>query len=39
MRERLKLVNGELSIETRPQTGTAVHARVPLNLKMKSAST
>jgi PAS domain S-box-containing protein len=38
MRERLKLVNGELSIETRPQTGTAVHARVPLNLKMKSAS-
>jgi PAS domain S-box-containing protein len=38
MRERLKLVKGELSIETRLQIGTAVHARVPLYPKMKSAS-
>jgi len=38
MRERLKLVKGELSIETRLQIGTAVHARVPLYAKMKFAS-
>jgi len=37
MRERLKLVDGELSIETRPQIGTTIHARVPVNPKMKSA--
>jgi signal transduction histidine kinase len=38
MRERLKLVDGELSIESRLQIGTTIHARVPLNPKMKSAS-
>ncbi len=38
MRERLKLVDGQLSIESRLQLGTTIHARVPLNPKMKSAS-
>jgi len=30
MQERLKLVNGELSIHSRPSSGTSIHARVPL---------
>jgi signal transduction histidine kinase len=30
MEERLKLVNGMLSIESRPQGGTTIHARVPI---------
>jgi PAS domain S-box-containing protein len=30
MRERLRLVNGELSIESRPLGGTQIEARVPL---------
>jgi PAS domain S-box-containing protein len=30
MRERLRLVNGELSIQSAPGRGTIVHARVPL---------
>ena len=30
MKERVKLVDGELSIESQPQRGTAIHARVPL---------
>jgi len=30
MKERLKLVAGELSIESQPQRGTTIHARVPL---------
>ena len=38
MRERLKLVDGELSIESRLQIGTTIHARVPLNTKMNFAS-
>jgi signal transduction histidine kinase len=38
MRERLKLVDGQLSIESRLQIGTTIHARVPLNPKVKSAS-
>jgi PAS domain S-box-containing protein len=29
MRERVKLVNGELSIDSQPGRGTSVHARVP----------
>jgi signal transduction histidine kinase len=29
MKERLKLVNGELSIDSQPKRGTTVHARVP----------
>jgi len=29
MRERIKLVNGQLSIDSHPSRGTRVHARVP----------
>jgi signal transduction histidine kinase len=32
MRERLRLVNGELSINSQPTRGTSVHALVPLSL-------
>jgi signal transduction histidine kinase len=31
MAERLKLLGGELMLDTRPMGGTAVRARVPLN--------
>jgi PAS domain S-box-containing protein len=31
MRERLRLVNGQLSIESKPQHGATILARVPLN--------
>jgi PAS domain S-box-containing protein len=37
MRERMKLVNGELSIESGLQRGTTVCARVSYNSQMKSA--
>jgi signal transduction histidine kinase len=37
MKERLKLVDGHLSIESKPQVGTIIHARVPLNRATKSA--
>jgi len=30
MQERLKVVNGELSINSQPKRGTTIHARVPL---------
>jgi PAS domain S-box-containing protein len=30
MKERMKLVDGDLSIESQPQGGTTIHARVPL---------
>jgi PAS domain S-box-containing protein len=36
MKERLKLVDGELSIESVPLAGTTIHVRVPL-LKARSA--
>jgi signal transduction histidine kinase len=36
MKERLKLVDGQLSIHSRPQQGTTIHARVPLNQRTKS---
>ena len=36
MRERLKLVNGSLYIDSQPFHGTTVHARVPLNPQTKS---
>jgi PAS domain S-box-containing protein len=38
MRERLKMVDGELSIDSRQHVGTTVHARVPLNPTPKLAS-
>ena len=34
MRERLRLVNGELSIQSEPGCGTTVLARVPLDMKI-----
>ena len=37
MKERLKLVDGQLSIKSKLQSGTTIHARVPLNLRMNSA--
>ena len=30
MRERIKLVKGELSIQSQRERGTTIHARVPL---------
>jgi PAS domain S-box-containing protein len=37
MKERLKLVDGQLSIDSQPHEGTTIHARVPLRPKVKSA--
>lgn len=37
MKERLKLVDGQLSIESKLQAGTTIHARVPLSLRVNSA--
>ena len=36
MEERLKLLNGTLSIESQPKRGTTVHARVPLGSRSDS---
>jgi PAS domain S-box-containing protein len=32
MEERLKMLNGTLSVESRPEHGTTIHARVPFSL-------
>jgi PAS domain S-box-containing protein len=37
MQERLKLVDGQLTIDSKPQSGTTIQARVPLSPRMKSA--
>jgi signal transduction histidine kinase len=37
MKERLKLVDGELSIESQPRTGTTIQIRVPLISRTRSA--
>jgi PAS domain S-box-containing protein len=37
MEERIKLVNGTLSIESEPHGGTTIHARVPMKSKKPSA--
>jgi PAS domain S-box-containing protein len=37
MKERLKLVDGELSIESQPRAGTTIHVRVPFISRMRSA--
>jgi PAS domain S-box-containing protein len=39
MKERLKLLNGSLAIESQPKRGTTIQARVPFSLEMKSART
>ena len=33
MKERMKLIDGHLSIDLKPQGGTTIHARAPLRLK------
>jgi signal transduction histidine kinase len=37
MRERLRLVGGELSINSQPKRGTTIHARVPITSGSDSA--
>ena len=37
MRERLRLAGGQLFIESKPERGTTIHARVPFRPKVKSA--
>jgi PAS domain S-box-containing protein len=37
MKERLNTVDGQLSIESKPEHGTTIRARVPLPLEMSSA--
>jgi len=37
MKERLKLVNGQISIDSKPGRGTEIQARVPLLSKKKAA--
>ena len=37
MKERLKIVQGHLAIDSKLQGGTTIHARVPLSPKVKSA--
>jgi signal transduction histidine kinase len=39
MRERLKLVHGELSIHAQPGRGTTIHACVPVALNNSSTQT
>jgi signal transduction histidine kinase len=36
MKERLKLVAGQLSIESKLQSGTSIYARVPVDSKTMS---
>jgi signal transduction histidine kinase len=36
MQERLQLVKGKFSIDSQPQRGTTIHARVPLNSESDS---
>ena len=37
MNERLKLVGGQFLVDSNPERGTTIHARVPLSPKVKSA--
>jgi len=37
MRERLKIVDGQFSIDSKPQGGTTIRARVPLKARTRSA--
>jgi PAS domain S-box-containing protein len=38
MKERLKLVHGDLSIDSHPERGTTIHAQVPLRSRKKYAN-
>jgi len=37
MKERLKLVDGQLAIDSKPLEGTTIHARVPLSPRVEAA--
>jgi PAS domain S-box-containing protein len=37
MKERLKLVNGDFAVDSQLQSGTTIHARVPLSPRTKAA--
>jgi signal transduction histidine kinase len=37
MKERMKLVNGHVSIDSEPGRGTVIHARVPLQVPKRAA--
>lgn len=37
MRERVRLVSGTISIESKPMGGTTIHVRAPLGSKQDSA--
>ena len=37
MQERVRLVNGAITFASKPQEGTTIHARVPLDAKVKIA--
>jgi signal transduction histidine kinase len=39
MRERVRLVNGTIAIESRPMAGTTIHVRVPFTSKQSSERT
>ena len=39
MKERLRLVDGRLLIDTQPQHGTTINARVPLSLEIVASAT
>jgi signal transduction histidine kinase len=36
MQERVRLVNGTISIESKPMAGTTIHVRVPVELGHES---
>jgi PAS domain S-box-containing protein len=36
MRERVRLVNGTIAIDSKPRSGTTIHVRVPLSLEQDS---
>jgi PAS domain S-box-containing protein len=38
MRERVRLVNGAIAIESKPMSGTTIHVRVPLRAEAKRAA-
>jgi len=39
MRERVRLVNGTIEIQSKPMGGTTIHVRVPVESKQVSAKT
>jgi signal transduction histidine kinase len=39
MQERLKLVDGKLSIHSKPYSGTTIHAHVPISPRLTPTGT